>query len=413
MTRANEHPTTEFVPLILGGDIGAYALGREFHEAYGVTSLCLIPEPIGAIKHSRIFRHVPIASLAERDVIAAVEGVKHENPGKKLLLITNSEACIPAALAVCQALPEVVSPMPAADVIERVSRKDQFAELCRSHGLDTPETEVVDLAGSECIPPTALPFPVVAKPAFSPEYAGYMGRGFKKVYFVQAQSELDALWQDLRAAGFAGKFLVQELVEGDDTFMDSVTLYIDSTGTPTLFGAAHVLLEDHAPSMLGNPVAMITTPMHEIWERCAHMLCDAGWRGYANFDIKRSPRDGRSLFLEVNPRIGRNSYYNCAAGVNPMRMCVEDLIYGRRLEASYVTDEILYTLVPLKLLRHYVRDNALRDRVEKLIRADKVFDPQRYARDRGPRRMIDVLMTEMNQVRKFKRYYPEPTDTSF
>ena len=60
-----------------------------------------------------------------------------------------------------------------------------------------------------------------------------------------------------------------------------------------------------------------------------------------------------------------------------------------------------------------VRDNALRDRVEKLIRADKVFDPQRYARDRGPRRMIDVLMTEMNQVRKFKRYYPEPTDTSF
>ena len=74
-----------------------------------------------------------------------------------------------------------------------------------------------------------------------------MSRGFKKVYFIERQAQLDELWRDLRAAGFAGTFIVQELIGGDDTYMDSVTLYIDSNGRPTLFGGANVLLEDMRP----------------------------------------------------------------------------------------------------------------------------------------------------------------------
>ncbi len=81
--------------------------------------------------------------------------------------------------------------------------------------------------------------------------------GRKKVYFLSSQAELDELWRDLRNAGFTGDFLVQELIGGDDTHMDSLTLYIGRDGTPRLLGAAQVLLEDHAPTMLGNPVAMV------------------------------------------------------------------------------------------------------------------------------------------------------------
>ena len=115
----------------------------------------------------------------------------------------------------------------------------------------------------------------------------------------------------------------------------------------------------------------------------------------------------------MNPRIGRNSYYNCAAGANPMRFCVEDLVHGRRVEPVRIDNEILYTLVPTRLVRRYVRDPKLLARLDALIRAGRVYDPQRYRADAGLRRMIDVTLTELNQVRKFKRYYPEPTDTSF
>lgn len=403
----------DFIPIVLGGDIGAYALGREFHEAYATKSICLTDLTVGAIKYSRIFVHVPARATDPGNVQRAIAAIHDRFAGKKLLVITNSEACIPAVLAARRDLPYVLTPTPDAQVIDLVSHKDRFTELCQQHGLDVPATEAVQLAGTTPIPPCRLPFPVVAKPAYSPDYAGYMSQGFKKVYFVEAQEQLDALWADLRAAGFSGAFVVQELVPGDDTYMDSVTIYIDSNGRPTLLGGANVLLEDHAPSMLGNPVAMITARMPQIWERCTQMLLAVGYRGYANFDVKRDPRTGRALFFEVNPRIGRNSYYNCAAGVNPMRMAVEDLVFGRALETADVTGEVLYTLVPLRLLRRYVRDGQLRDRMESLVAAGKVFDPQVYREDRGLRRAVDVQLTRLNQYRKFKRYYPQPTDTSF
>lgn len=405
--------TPSFVPVILGGDIGAYALGREFHEAYGVTSVSVVQVPIGAVAHSRIFTHEPIADLTVDEVRAALERIEARNPGKTLLLITNSEACIPVLLEVCAAMPNVVSPTPALEVIERTSDKFRFGELCREYGLDTPETERVDLGQAGDIAPTALPFPVVAKPAFSPEYAAFLNRGFKKVYFMQRQDELDELWRDLRAAGFAGTFLVQELIGGDDTYMDSITLYIASTGETTLYGAANVLLEDHAPTMLGNPVSMITTQLPELWERCARMLSEIGYRGFANFDVKRDPATGRELLLEVNPRIGRNSYYNCAAGVNPMRHCVEDLVHGRPLAPERIEREILYTLVPPRLVRRYLRNPQLKERFERLVRAGLVFDPQRYRPDNALKRTLEVNLTELNQYRKFARYYPEPTETSF
>lgn len=410
---AHTEHDADIVPVILGGDIGAYAIGREFHEAYGTRAVAVIQDPIGIILHSRIFEHERVETIGADDVRAALERIHARNPGKTLVVVTNSEPCIPAISAIRDELPYVVTPTPRPEVIEQVSNKDRFNELCRANGLDVPETELVRLAGTDPIAPSELPFPVVAKPALSPEYAHFINQGFKKVYFVERQEQLDELWRDLRAAGFAGSFLVQELIGGDDTYMDSITLYIDSTGTPTLFGGANVLLEDHAPAMLGNPVAMITAPMPGIWERCAKMLSDIGYRGFANFDVKRDPRTGRSLFFEVNPRIGRNSYYNCAAGANPMRFCVVDLVHGRRVEPVRIDNEILYTLVPTRLVRRYVRDPKLLARLDALIRAGRVYDPQRYRADAGLRRMIDVTLTELNQVRKFKRYYPEPTDTSF
>jgi len=404
-----------FTPVVVGGDIGSYALAREIHEAYGLTSVCLVPIPIAAIKHSKIMEHREIPSIEAHDLRAGLERIAAEDPGRKVLVLTNSEPVIAAYNEVKDQLPaNVVAPIPSAEVVDLVSHKDSFARLCAQNGLDTPRQEVVELAGSDAIAPTELPFPVVAKPAYSPEYSHFINvLGFQKVYFMERQEQLDRLWKDLREAGFAGTFLVQELIGGDDTYMDSVTIYVASDGTPTLFSGANVLLEDHSPAMLGNPVAMITTSMREVWEKSARMLSQVGYRGYANFDVKRDPTDGRKVFLEVNPRIGRNSYYVAAAGENPMRHCVEDLVLGRPRELAYVEREILYTLVPLGLLRHYIRDERLLARTNRLIDAHLVFDPQRYDHDRGLRRMLAVETTEQNQRRKFAQYYPDATDSSF
>ena len=409
-----EEPRTDLVPIVLGGDIGAYALAREFHEAYHVKTQMLASAPIAAVAHSAIIdvRHVERLSVDE--VSRAVAEICAERPEATCVVVANTDALI-NVVAQCQdAFPaNCVCMIPDADVIERVSDKVTFAELCREHGLDTPVTEVVHLAGTDAIAPTSIAFPLVAKPDKSSAYATSLNRGFKKVYYLHEQAELDELWGDLREAGFEGDFLVQELIEGDDTYMDSLTIYMGSNGKPQLFGSAQVLLEDHAPTMLGNPVVMVTRPMPELWEKAAAMLESVGYRGFANFDIKRDKRTDRTLFIEVNPRIGRNSYYVCAAGVNPMRALVTDIVDGKGKRCFRADEKMLYTLVPLSLAQRYVRDPELLAEVRELIASGRVADPQRYARDMGPRRRLDVELTERNQVRKFARYYPQATDTSF
>ena len=405
---------TDFLPVVLGGDIGAYALCREFHEAYGVRPVIMSTGFIGAIAHSKILSTHTVPALAREELISGLAQIAAERPGVTLLLVANTDPLIELLEEVHDELPEqVVCPLPPRAAFDAVCDKGVFTRLCGEHGLDTPRTEVVRLAGNERIAPSELPFPVIAKPAVSAGYYPTLMKGFKKVYYMTAQEQLDELWRNLRASGYSGDFLVQELISGDDTYMDSLTLYIGRDGGARLLGAAQVLLEDHAPAMLGNPVAMVIREKPELWERAAALLSEAGYRGFANFDIKRDPVTGRELFLDCNPRIGRNSYYNVAGGVNPMEVLVRDVIDGEKDETRIADDEALYTLVPVSLLRRYVREEALLAEVDDLVARGRVFDPQRYDRDRGLRRIIDVELTEKNHIRKFAQYYPKPTDTSF
>ena len=405
---------SDIVPVVIGGDIGAYAICREFHQAFGVRAIALNTGFIGAIEHSRIIEPRTVASLEPKDVVPAVSAIAQASEGRRVLLVGNTDQLIELLEDIAAQLPKNVTCLcPPRDAFEAVCDKATFSRLCREHGLDVPAMDVVHLAGTDLIAPTQIDFPVVAKPAVSADYYHLIVQGFKKVYYMTEQSQLDELWADLRAAGFAGDFLVQELIGGDDTYMDSLTIYIGRDGRPLMLGGAQVLLEDHAPAMLGNPVAMITRQNPEQWKRAAAMLSDAGYRGFANFDIKRDPKTGRELFLDCNPRIGRNSFYNLAGGVNPMEVAVLDLVDGRGEEPRVVADTILYTLVPISLLRRYVRDETLLAEVNSLVAAGKVFDPQRYDADWGLRRRLDVELTEKNQIRKFAKYYPEPTDTSF
>ena len=407
-------PREDLVPIVLGGDIGAYALAREFHEAYHVKPQMLASSPIAAVAHSQILDVHPVERLSEEEVTSVVREIAEKNAEKTCVVVGNTDALIKVLSNCRDNFPvNCVTPIPNADVIDQVSDKITFAQLCREHGLDTPLTEVVHLAGDGKIAPSAIPFPLVAKPARSSEYAAHMAHGFKKVYFVHEQAELDRLWNALREDGFHGDFLVQELIEGDDTYMDSLTLYMGTNGKAQLAGSAQVLLEDHAPSMLGNPVVMVTRPMPELWEKAAELLESVGYRGFANFDIKRDKKTGRTLFIEVNPRMGRNSYYVCAAGVNPMRALVTDVVDGKGKRLLKADETVLYTLVPLSLAKRYVLDPTLAAEVDGLIAADKVVDPQRYAADMAPRRRLAVELTEKNQIRKFAKYYPEPTETSF
>lgn len=406
-------------PVILGADIGVYALARAFHEEYGVRSIVVSGAALGPVAHSRILDNVLVADGHDpRQLVDALLRVAAEHAGARLVLLANSDWLVRVVVQHRDELePHYVVPFLGEELMDRLSDKATFAEVATELGIAVPRTIVQDFALADdpawAPVPVDVGYPLIAKAASSADYQDVEFAGKKKVFEIRTPDELTALWASLRAAGFRGRFVVQELVPGDDTQMRSITAYVDSTGVITLLSSAHVLLEEHTPSGLGNPAAMVVTREDAMLEQARTFLRGVGYVGFANFDVKVDPRDGSFRFFEVNPRIGRNNYYVTAAGANVARFLVEDRVLDHRLEPVVVDTEVLYSILPHRLLLGYVLDPALAARVRGLIRDRKVAHPLRYAEDAGPRRLWYALAASVNQVRKFRRYYPKVTGTGF
>jgi D-aspartate ligase len=412
----------ELFPVIVGGDIGVYALARAFHEEYGVRSTVISGVVPGPVAGSRILTNVTVADLHdEAAVVSAAVRVAREalavDPRRRPILLVNADALVHLVVRERSALVAAgyVVPFIDRELLEDVSDKARFAALAEKVGMATPHTVVVDfaaLADGDPVPPVQVGWPVVAKAASSAEYERVRFPGKRKVFEIADQDALDDLWARLRAAGFRGRFVVQELVPGADTQMRSITAYVDRRGEVTLMAGAHVLLEEHTPNGLGNPAAMVTADLGEMFDQARTFLIANQYRGFANFDVKVDPRDGRALFLEVNPRIGRNNYYVTAAGANVARFVVADHIDDASLDPVRVTREVLYSVVPVRLLLRYVCDPRLRATVTRLARG--AAHPLAYwSADNGARRRAYVTAALVNQWRKFRRWYPEVTSTGF
>ncbi len=406
-------------PVILGSDIGVYALARAFHEAYGVRSIVVAGAALGPVAGSRIVDYEIVTDGHDAgQLVERLLDVARRNADRTLLLLANSDWLVRVVVRNRRVLEErYVVPFLSEEVLDRISDKATFAELCVEHGVGVPRTVVVDFAAAGdpgWEPPAVdLPYPLIAKAASSADYQEVEFEGKAKVFEIESPERLTWLWGALRRAGFRGRFVAQELIGGDDTLMRSITAYVDTRGVITLLCSAQVLLEEHTPSGLGNPAAMITTREDAMLDQARTLLEATGYRGFANFDVKVDPRSGEYRFFEVNPRIGRNNYYVTAAGANPTRFVVADHVEGTAVQPVVVDEQILYSILPHRLLLRYVVDPALAARVRALVRARRTVHPLRYPADLSWRRRLYVLAAMANQWRKFRRYYPKVTDTGF
>ncbi|MGO2047904.1 MAG: carboxylate--amine ligase, partial [Brachybacterium tyrofermentans] len=394
--------------VLLGSGLGVYTLARAFHEEYGVVATVLTKVGIEPMRRSVTCEVIELGgSASDEDLVAAAVELARERGGvRPQLLLANADSLVQLMSDHREQLePHFVMPILEADVLERLSDKAEFARLCTDHGVATPRTEVIDLGtprDADWQPPrTELPFPVVMKAARTADMAGVRFEGKKKVWFLETPQELDDLVRAIAAAGYAGRLVVQELIPGDDTAEGSITAYTDAAGRVTLLCSARVLLGEHTPDALGRPAAMITLPFDDALDQARRLLEATGYRGYANFDVKRDPRDGTWKFFEVNPRIGRNNFYVSSAGANVSRFVVADAIEHRLLEPVTEFDEILYSLVPMPLLMRYLRDPALKRWVRTVARRG-VRNPWTYPADGSWARRY-ARIVGLNHVRKFLR----------
>lgn len=394
------------LPVILGGDIGAYSLARAFNEAYGTRPLVLSQSRTHLIGGSSILENRVVERLESEPVfLAALAAVAEEHAPAPLMLLACGDWYVRLIaehrdeLEASYAIPYV--PL---ELLDRLTQKDRFLSLCAEAGVPCPRTAVYDPADPAGLDGLPLTFPLVAKAASSADYHYAQFPGKRKVFFLDDRAALDKALGALRAGGYGGKVLLQELIPGDDTQMRVLTTYSDRAGKVRMMALGQTLLEDKHPLAVGNPVAILGRVDEAVMADARRLLESVGYTGFANFDVKVDPRDGSHRFLELNARLGRSSHYVTAAGQNVARWLVEGMRDAAALPAGVTVAEpgSLFSVAPRDVVLGWVRDPELRDEVRRAWAEGRACDPVDNPAERRLARRLCPLAQRMRARRAFR-----------
>lgn len=416
--------TQRFVPVILGGDIGTYTLAREFYEAYQVRSVVLPAAGNGVIEHSVAIDLRPIGSMADEErVVESLLALADElkTAGDRPLMLFGSLDFHIMLIAKHRARLEehFVIPYPELDIIEAAALKENFYALADRLGIAHPRTAVYRPGADLEALAGGLTFPLIGKPSSSADWIAAKFEGKQKIHTLETFAQLRELTAKIDASGYDSGYILQEYVPGGDDAMRLCTYFATNESKVIFAGYGEVVIEEHAPLVLGNSAAIVTGRNDQMAADGARMLEELGWRGIAMIDAKYDHRDGQIKFFEINPRLGRNHFYLTAAGVNPARFYVTEFL-GAEFDTDSVettavvqtaagvlqlSREQLFTVLPHHLLRRFL-DSGTGRKAAVLLKAGKVSNPLKFAPEKHPRRRIYLALNAVNHYVKYKKFPP-------
>lgn len=399
----------DFLPIILGSDENAYGTARLFREAYPtVRPLLLCTQQLIPTRCSRLFDCRIIEGFEREEVFpTALLGVLREmgEVYEKLLVIPCSDYYTGL---LCRHYGDfegrIANRFTSEEMLEAFDTKDKFYALCERFGMDYPKTAVaVPEEREKIVERLPFDFPIVVKPENSNalDYLRCHFEGQKKVYFFDTKEEYLAMIRSMNASGYRGKLILQEFIPGGDDAMRVVNSYSDADGHVRAMCLGQPVLEYYDPKSAGNYAAIVSRGDRALYERMQGFLEAIGYVGFSNIDMKYDVPTGRYVLFEINPRLGRSSYFCRAAGLNMLRLLTEDVVYGRREDCIYNERVALWSNVPRGILKKYVTSPALREEL-KGYRATHTL----WARgDLAPARVYRLARYYAAQYKNFARYY--------
>ncbi|WP_296665628.1 carboxylate--amine ligase [Demequina sp.] len=402
------------VPVVLGGDIGGYSLARAFHEAFGVRSLLVSATLNGIVRDSAIIENVVVPEMDDPDVLVeALLRIAEEHEGADLIAVASVDWLVRALIERKADLVHAFAvPYVDVELLDLVTSKDSFADLCREHGLGHPRSVVVDLATGTHVDTGDLAFPVIAKADDSAAYHAIEFEGKEKVFTVPTPEALVELLERIHAAGYRDEFVIQDLIPGDDAALRIVNTYVGADGKAAFSVYGHVLLQEHLPGTVGNSSVVLTVDEPVEVAKIERLLEAIGWRGFASLDMKVDARTGETMYFEINPRLSRSNFFVTGAGINPVVAYVREHVLGLpAVGDGYppAQHQTLFTILPRPLIMRYLLDKDIKALVRRLYRKGRVSHALWNRADRSPRRLAYLTAHQVNHVRKYRHWYPKET----
>lgn len=404
----------DFEPILLGSDINVYGMARSFYEEYGIISNIITSNHLLPTKYTKILTVERVPGFSKDPIFIEhmrkiAERICQTN--KKYLLIACGDVYAKLVSKHKKELSkDFICPYVDLDLFEKLSDKESFYQICETYNLPYPDTFIItkNLADKkESIRPP-FEYPIALKPANSIEYLAVDFEGRKKAFRIKTQEEFDDIIQKIYQAGYTADMIAQDFIPGDDDNMRVLNAYVDQNHKVRMMCLGHPLLEDPTPDAIGNYVAILADYNEEIYQTIQPFLEGIKYTGFANFDMKYDPRDGKYKLFEINLRQGRSSFFVTLSGYNLAKYVTEDYVFKKPFtETIYGNGNMLWLGIPKKIFFKYVKTSADKTKAERLLREKKYGTTIFYKKDFSIRRYLVMYYTFYKYIDRFKKYFKE------
>ena len=399
----------DFQPVLLGSDINVYGMARSFHQEYGVKSVAIGKGILGPCTASKIVTVEVVEPNLEDDQVFVKTlldfAKRYEGSGKKLLLVPCGDNYIKLLVRNQEKLRGTyVFECISEELLMRLSIKESFYQVCTEHGFAFPKTTTCSYENYKNV---ELPFdfPVIIKPSNSVAYWNCKFPHKKKVFVAQNKEEFTAILNAIYGSSYKDHLILQEYIPGDDSQMRVMNCYCGSDKKVKLIALGQALLEEHSPEGIGSYAAIINTRDDALAQQMKDFLEGIGYVGFANFDMKLDPRDGKYKLFEMNLRQGRSSFFVTASGYNLAKWLADDVIYRKEQPLTIADNKVLWSIIPKGVIYRYVADESLKAQAKALIKEGKYCQSLYYKPDMSMKRRIGWLKNQFHYYQKYKRYF--------
>lgn len=403
----------DFDVLLLGTDINAYYMARNFHEAYGFTVNLLGKVPMRFTSSSKICNVLLEPDLWNHDVFKKRLKIYGQQANKRVVLVATNETYVRMVVENERFLKQwFVFNYPDLVLLNNLILKENFyATFGNSPLINVPQTyayrcnfDELDHARVQ-----ALGFPLIVKPADTVRWYECDFATRAKVYRPENMAELQKVIHDAQAAGYCGSLILQQYIAGNDTHLFDCVFYVSSQGEVQLQTFAQIGLQEPAPTEIGSCTVLVNGynrfgNTDEIKDLLKEFLVTTGYRGICEFDLKYDPIRKKFFVFEINPRQPRCGYYVTACGYNLAKYLVDDLIYNVRKEFVFVQEEFALSFVPLRVVKNYIQDVEYIEKVFDLHKRGKLTRVFDYVNDNGLKRRLWLHKRDMLANKKYQQY---------